>query len=162
MRARDEFLIEVRWIINDSRDDEPGIAIRLCGAIVIFRHNRFFAVRSAVLSQVSRAHPARHNLQRTAGGRATSAPSAGRFPRCYRIPLPGPGSCWWLELAEMKEASLLAGVHFGLQRRIVFPRDMHASRNTHDGRSAVGFALLTRCLVFSRIPLIADANAFLV
>src|SRR5947208_4763819 len=80
MRARDEFLIEVRWIINDSRDDEPGIAIRLCGAIVMFRHNRLFAVRNAVLSEVSRAHPGRHNLQRTAGRRTAASPSAGHFP----------------------------------------------------------------------------------
>src|SRR2546426_1807873 len=74
MRARDEFLIEICWIINDGRDDEPGIAVRLDGAIVILRHNGFFAVRNAVLSQISRTYPGRHNFQRTAGWCATSAP----------------------------------------------------------------------------------------
>ena len=62
----------------------------------------------------------------------------------------------------MKQASLLAGVGLNLQRVLVGPADVDASRHAHDGGRAVGFALLAGGCIFGRIPGVADAAAFIV
>src|SRR6267378_462791 len=66
MRARDERLLEVLRILDDSGHREPLIAVRLVVAIEVFEDHRVFAIGNAVLAKISRLQVRRDDLQRSA------------------------------------------------------------------------------------------------
>src|SRR5271156_5283282 len=77
------------------------------------------------------------------------------FPFRDRISLQAGRRTRWSRRAEMEDARLLARVGFDLQRVVVLPGDMQAPGDTHEGRRAVGLALLPRGFVLGRVPRLA-------
>src|SRR5436309_16006733 len=63
MSARDERLVQVHRIIDNTGNDEPTIAVRLIGAIVVFRQHGLITIRYAVLPEIAGPHLRRDNLQ---------------------------------------------------------------------------------------------------
>ena len=58
----------------------------------------------------------------------------------------------------MKEPRLAAGVGVDPQSVRVLPRDMNPSRNSHQPRSAVSFALISHFFILRRIPRIGNST----
>src|SRR5205085_7966612 len=92
----------------------------------------------------------RYYFQRSAArGRpaTTAAPTACGFPLRCRIALPCPLSGRRLPGTEMKQTGLGPGVGLYLERVVVVPGDMQASRNSNNGGSAIGLTFLSAGLL---------------
>src|SRR5439155_11361347 len=121
VRARNERLLEVLWVVDDGRHREPLIAVRFVVAVEVLGDHRALAVRDAVLPQVSgfqvrrddlegaeprrrrRAAPTTRGVRRAAATLAAAvAPlSAGDLPRRDRVALPPGVARRWLRGAEV-------------------------------------------------------------
>src|SRR5258705_1003998 len=84
--------VEVLRVIDDGRDEQVRVTVRLADAAEIFRDDSAGAVGDAVPLQVPGSHAGRHDLQLRGGNRFSRArPAAtGVLPRRHRHALQAP------------------------------------------------------------------------
>src|SRR5262245_9619779 len=93
-----------------------------------------------------------HNFQ-IPGSRLVVPPTREIFPVRYRIPLKRSFSGGSLfRRTEEKTSGLSAGFRIDFENTVAFPTDSDTSWHTHDGWSAVRFALFTSGFIFAGIP----------
>src|SRR5262245_41480479 len=134
-------------------------------AIDVLRDHGILAVGHAVLAQVAWFHARRDDLEAAAAWRRRAAagdPAAGDVPRRDRLTLPIRLTGRRIRAAESQQSSLLTRVGLDLQRRVVLPGDVHASRHTHDVCDAVRPTLIAAFFVLRGIPEAGGAAPFIV
>src|SRR5437870_3530635 len=78
MTADDEWLSQIRRVLDYGLNDQPGFAVRLIGAIKIFGNHGLVAVGYTVPAEVSRFHFRGDDLDRSAHYRAALGAAPGR------------------------------------------------------------------------------------
>ena len=91
--------------------------------------------------RLQRASEASRSLPRAAPPRRRPPATPATFPVGNRISLQRRRAAGRFPVAEMEEASLLAGVGIHPQRVVVLPGDVQAFRHAQQRRRAIGLAL---------------------
>jgi len=143
-------------------DGEPLLVLVRSAQITLGRNVPVFGQRGlgtvwdAVFAQVTRAQVGSNHFQIAEFGPSfivgACCPAAGRLPLCDGVALPGGRPSRGLPVIEVQQTSLFSSVSFHFESAIVLPRDVDASGHAHDGRRAVGAALLAGSFIFGWIP----------